>query len=105
MTNHLYNSHRQACLFGELFPYVSRRFRRRRERGLQYLQLLGLDSCSRTSSLRARPAVPAAAARSAVGALVLRLTVPRLGVAVERAFVIKSAIKETIYFTSHLAKS
>lgn len=84
--SHLYYSHGQAGLLRQLLPDVSGGLRGRREGRLQDLQLFRLYSGPRAASFRAGTAVAAATAGAAVRALVLRLAVPRLGIAVQGTF-------------------
>lgn len=51
--SYLYNSHRQSRLLRQLFPDMSRRFRRLSESRLQYLQLFCFDRRPGTPSLAA----------------------------------------------------
>lgn len=54
---HLYNSHRQPCLLGQLLSDVSRGLRRLIEGGFEDLQLLSLDCRPWSPSLRSTSAV------------------------------------------------
>jgi hypothetical protein len=83
---HLYDPHGKASLLRQLLPDVPGGFRGGREGRLQDLQLLRLYGGPRTASLRTGAAVAAATSGAAIRALVLRLAVPRLGIAVQGTF-------------------
>jgi len=84
--SHLYDSHGQASFFRQLLPNMPSGLWSRREGRLQDLQLFRLYSGPWAASLRTGAAVAAATAGAAVRALVLRLAVPRLGIAVQGTF-------------------
>lgn len=83
---HLYDPHGQPGLLRQLLPDVPGGLRGRREGRLQDLQLLRFYGGPRTASFRAGTAVAATTAGAAVRALVLRLAVPRLGIAVQGTY-------------------